>query len=587
MILISKLTLIIFVSFLLIFSPFAGNAQIVVIPDCDEVFDPRPECNEGVNPVVLVPGLLTSFNIETILQDEESDEWDFISPARPVYRGLIERLEGAGADVFVAHYDWRQSNSESVGEYLIPTIEAAKQATGAEKVDIVAHSMGGILARDYIQGTQYNDDVDDLILIGTPNRGASDAYITWEGGEFPDRWGVGPTFYIEMVERSLKFHRVLPAIERPESFRTFFPSLHDLLPVYNFVEYDGGLFPTVNLADRNVYLDSLAATKGRIEERGVDQTTIAGTSVATLNEIPLSSERTIIDELLSRWRDGHPDPDPPEPFDDGDKTVLAHSARLDGTHITIVDAEHDKLPEEAQEEVLGILGFEETGSHIAYDLPQSVVGAVVLSPVDPVITGPNGEVLSEDTTTFADAEYISDPDDPNGPKLLSITNPPPGDYTLQLTGTDTGDYTVITSFADETGVTTAEQTGTTTEGKQEVYSFTATVDEDDFTLTPLTVRELSQQMVTLATDARSDRVISSWEMVSITRPALQTWRFFNAYERFATRGLEERAATYLADFHAQLDAVAAAVDAIAATPGREDFVATERGLMQQISAFVP
>jgi hypothetical protein len=62
---------------------------------------------------------------------------------------------------------------------------------------------------------------------------------------------------------------------------------------------------------------------------------------------------------------------------------------------------------------------------------------VILSPVDPVLEGPNGEQLSGDTNTFADAELLTDDEDPSGPKLIGINNPPPGQYLQTLSGTKT------------------------------------------------------------------------------------------------------------------------------------------------------
>jgi pimeloyl-ACP methyl ester carboxylesterase len=41
------------------------------------------------------------------------------------------------------------------------------------RVDIIAHSMGGLVARDYIEGADYIGGVDRLIMLGTPNGGSS------------------------------------------------------------------------------------------------------------------------------------------------------------------------------------------------------------------------------------------------------------------------------------------------------------------------------------------------------------------------------------------------------------------------------
>jgi len=55
-------------------------------------------------------------------------------------------------------------------------IKAIKGDTGAKKVDIVAHSMGGLVARWYIQRLD-GRDVGKLIMIGTPNHGADMARL--------------------------------------------------------------------------------------------------------------------------------------------------------------------------------------------------------------------------------------------------------------------------------------------------------------------------------------------------------------------------------------------------------------------------
>ncbi len=60
-------------------------------------------------------------------------------------------------------------------------IDAIKRFTGAPKVIVVAHSLGGLAARSYIQGTgrnragttvTYGNDVGALITISTPNQGS-------------------------------------------------------------------------------------------------------------------------------------------------------------------------------------------------------------------------------------------------------------------------------------------------------------------------------------------------------------------------------------------------------------------------------
>lgn len=70
--------------------------------------------------------------------------------------------------------------------YLIGNVRKMGYSFG--KVDIVAHSMGGILSRLYIQSGYYRNDVHKLITINTPNYGAQSANLL-ENSDFTEvRW---------------------------------------------------------------------------------------------------------------------------------------------------------------------------------------------------------------------------------------------------------------------------------------------------------------------------------------------------------------------------------------------------------------
>ncbi|MEU6081469.1 triacylglycerol lipase [Streptomyces sp. NPDC047108] len=76
-----------------------------------------------------------------------------------------DRLEAMSYDVF-------QSNV-TTAEEIKAEVDALRARTGADKVDIVTHSMGGLGSRYYIKflgGDQY---VDDWVSLGGPNHGTS------------------------------------------------------------------------------------------------------------------------------------------------------------------------------------------------------------------------------------------------------------------------------------------------------------------------------------------------------------------------------------------------------------------------------
>lgn len=76
-------------------------------------------------------------------------------------------------DLFIFPYDWRKDLS--LTKPLLDTkIDAILTQTGSQKVDIVAHSMGGLVARNYIADFSKAQKVRKLIELGTPHLGSVD-----------------------------------------------------------------------------------------------------------------------------------------------------------------------------------------------------------------------------------------------------------------------------------------------------------------------------------------------------------------------------------------------------------------------------
>ena len=68
-------------------------------------------------------------------------------------------------------------------QYLRPWTEEVKRRTEQNKVDIIAHSMGGLVTRSYIQSHKYQNDIRNFVMVGTPNQGSANPYFIWEGGD--------------------------------------------------------------------------------------------------------------------------------------------------------------------------------------------------------------------------------------------------------------------------------------------------------------------------------------------------------------------------------------------------------------------
>lgn len=91
--------------------------------------------------------------------------------AADYFAGVANHLRGQGEIVYEATVAPFQS-SEFRGAQLSGVVDEVLQETGACKVNILAHSQGGLDSRYMISSMGYGDVVSALVTIGTPHRGA-------------------------------------------------------------------------------------------------------------------------------------------------------------------------------------------------------------------------------------------------------------------------------------------------------------------------------------------------------------------------------------------------------------------------------
>ena len=109
-------------------------------------------------------------------------------------------------------------------------ITQIKRDTGAKKVDIVAHSMGGLVSRYYIEKMGGRDDVGKLIMVQTPNHGSE-----WVDLRILAEY-VGDVKDIKSVHKLLSKYGI--AVKANDIIEEFFPSLCDLLMEVGLELYD-------------------------------------------------------------------------------------------------------------------------------------------------------------------------------------------------------------------------------------------------------------------------------------------------------------------------------------------------------------
>jgi len=95
-----------------------------------------------------------------------------------LYKNLIDSLVDQkyvlNDTLITFPYDWRldiQDEAQKLGD----TIAAARANSPTGKVDIIAHSMGGLLVKQYLLQATGTNFIDKLIFVGVPNLGAPKA----------------------------------------------------------------------------------------------------------------------------------------------------------------------------------------------------------------------------------------------------------------------------------------------------------------------------------------------------------------------------------------------------------------------------
>jgi pimeloyl-ACP methyl ester carboxylesterase len=98
-------------------------------------------------------------------------------------------------------------NAEELARY----VAGVKRATGAQSVDLVAHGMGGLVSRYYIDRLMGDRDVAQLIMLGSPHGGTSCASLPASLGFYlPATLELRPAYLAEVFNRQITRRHGVP-----------------------------------------------------------------------------------------------------------------------------------------------------------------------------------------------------------------------------------------------------------------------------------------------------------------------------------------------------------------------------------------
>ena len=182
------------------------------------------------------------------------------------YLKLKLTLEAAGFDADFHAYDWRQS-VDVLGAELMRRVDA----DGAENVALVAHSMGGLVARAAI-ALDGRRKIAKLVMLGTPNFGS-----------------FAPVQAMRGTYSSVRAIAALDLKHSPESLArrvfTTFPGLTQMLPApekFSSVDlYDPGTWPADGPEPSAALLSAVAGVRAKLAEPDERFFLIAGVNQET------------------------------------------------------------------------------------------------------------------------------------------------------------------------------------------------------------------------------------------------------------------------------------------------------------------
>src|SRR5215469_10691226 len=396
-----------------------GSLKQLRLPE--GVGDEHP--GDGVEPVAVMPDLHVLPGLWTVQVGYER----LMGWLESAFGLVRVRAGGPPGNFLPVAYDWRLSNrynGRRLKALVEPALEQWRGQYADARVVFICHSMGGLVARWYIQREGGAEVTSKLITLGTPHRGALNSLDQLVNGVHK---GPGP-FQVDLTQ----FVRSMPAA-------------YQLLPEYACLESASGLMKTTEVVlpelssimttDAMAFHDQLDDQANPSWEAAFDLHPVQGQKQQTATTAWLSGGRVIPSPAIGGTDEG------------GDATVPALSAmpkavRPRSPLIRHITERHGALQanQSVFDEIEGILCASEVVHRAPADVPIDVRVAEVLDPGEQLAVqavfpdsgaAPLEAVLIDEAGSVTDRERLTQRAESYGATFDPL---PPGAYQVRVEG---------------------------------------------------------------------------------------------------------------------------------------------------------
>lgn len=321
----------------------------------------------GPHPIVVIPGFGGSYSTKAFIEHQPTvqSDWQMMPFQAPaIYNPFLNALATLnylrGDKVFFFAYDFTKSIAHSAAWLNDFLGDEVISRNPGHRVDVVGHSMGGLVIRycfENIAGCK--DKINKIVSAGTPHKGAVDGYFFWEGADLSSLDPLA-RFGSALLLQTYGF----PTLNPVQIIHEKIPGARDFLPIFNYIA--GKPYADLSGLGKNPVLASLPLS-GDFSSKTL---ALSGDRKKSTAEAFNTQNLNRLDQVLGLWADGKPKK---LTKNLGDGTVLASSSNVPGAINKSYSINHDDYLRfnKSEGDILQFLGLSPIGP-IPFSEPSSV-----------------------------------------------------------------------------------------------------------------------------------------------------------------------------------------------------------------------